>query len=564
VNNATANPDNTVIDLAKFHCNVAGNVADMRLLIKTPVSDPQISGSLKGKIDLASISKVYPLEEAQQLNGLFSADISINGRMSSIEKEHYEEFQAEGSLVIANMIYKDADFPQGVEIKEARLLFSPKYLDLANFDMKIGKNDMKANGKVTNYLAYIFRDELLKGEFKTSSNYFNLNDFLASEEQATPAAAEAEEESSSMEAFEVPANIDFTLSSVFGQLIYDNIDMQSVRGNIIIRSQRVTLENLGMETLGGSIILSGYYDAKDIKKPKADFAMTLSNIDVQQSYKTFVTIRRMAPIANYTSGRFSMEMKMNTALDNKLSPIFPSFNGYGKFSANSLSIKGSKLFGKVADELKMERFKELSLQKVAFDYTITNGLIEVKPFDVKMGDINTNIGGSTGLDQSLNYIFKFDIPRASMGNAGNQVASGLVAQANAKGANFSLGERVNIDALVTGTVTDPKVSLGMKGMLDNALEDLKQKAKQAIDEKLTQVKDKAKEEIDKAKAEAERLKKEAEEKAKAGMDAAKTKAEAEAAALKKKAEEEAAAAKKKAEDEAKKKAEEELKKKFKR
>jgi hypothetical protein len=564
VNNATAQPDNTVIDLAAFHCNIAGNVADMRMLVKTPVSDPQISGSLKGKIDLASISKVYPMEGMQDLSGLFDANVTMEGRMSSIEKEEYDRFKAEGSLIITNMLYKDSAFPKGIAVKEAKLLFSPQHLDLTNFDLKIGKNDFQASGKVNNYMAYFFKDELLKGSFKTSSTYFNLNDFLASDETPAPATSETDEPASAMQAFEVPGNIDFSLSSVFGQLIYDNLDLLSVRGNILIRDKRISLENLGMETLGGSILMSGYYDSKNIRKPLADFSLGLTNIDVQQSYKTFVTVRKLAPIAKHTSGKFSLDMKMNTLLDQHLSPVFSSFNGNGKFQANSLGIKGSTLFGKIADEMKMERFKNLTLQKVLFDFSISNGLIELKPFDLQMGDVTSTISGTTGLDQSLNYLLKFDIPKAAMGSQANQVATGLVAKANAKGGNFSMGERVHIDALVTGTVADPKVSLGMKGMLDNVIDDLKQKAGDKINQAKDELTNKANEELDKAKAEAERLKKEAEEKANAELNKAREKADAEAAALKKKAEAEAAAAKKKAEEEAKKKVQQELKNKFKR
>ena len=564
VNNATANADNTVINLSKFHCNIAGNVADMQLLVKTPVSDPQINGSFKGRIDLASISKVYPLEQAQQLNGLFTADVDIKGKMSSIEKEKYEEFEAKGSLVITNMLYKDSAFPQGVNIKEARLLFSPQHLDLANLDIKTGKNDFKANGKIYNYLAYVFRDELLKGEFNTSSNYFNLNDFLANDESPKTEQTQTEEPSSSLQTVEVPANIDFNLKSSFGKLIYDNLELNRVNGDILVRDQRVTLQNLSMETLGGAIKMNGFYDSKDLRKPIADFALSLANLDVQQSYKAFVTMQKLAPIAKYTQGKFSMDLKMNTLLSKTMSPELSSFNGSGKFMANTLGIKGSNTFGKIAEALKIERFKELTLQKVLFDFTIVNGLIEVKPFDVKVNDINTNISGTTGLDQRINYLMKFDIPSSAMGTQTNQVVGGLVSQANAKGAKFSVGERVNVDALVSGTVTDPKVSLGMKGMLDNTVNDLKQQAKQELDKAKEALTNKANEEIDKAKAEAERLKKEAEEKAKAELNSAKAKADAEAEALKKKAEAEAAAAKKKAEEEAKKKLQQELKNKLKR
>lgn len=124
VKNADGEPDHTITDIKKFHMEMAGNPVDIAMHIETPVSDPNIAGSIMGRINLASVKDIVPME-GSELNGNITADLKMKGRMSSIEKEKYDEFQAEGQLIIMDMNYKTKDLPYAMMIKSMTLSFSP-------------------------------------------------------------------------------------------------------------------------------------------------------------------------------------------------------------------------------------------------------------------------------------------------------------------------------------------------------------------------------------------------------------------------------------------------------
>ena len=100
VDNPTGVPDATAIDVPKMHLEMAGNPVDVVLSVRTPVSDPQIAGKIKGVFNLADVAKIYPLEKGTTMSGMVKADVSLNGRLSSIEKEKYDEFKANGNIMI--------------------------------------------------------------------------------------------------------------------------------------------------------------------------------------------------------------------------------------------------------------------------------------------------------------------------------------------------------------------------------------------------------------------------------------------------------------------------------
>mgnify|MGYP003406871818 CR=1 FL=1 len=68
IKNKDGVPDHTLIDINKFHVEMAENPVDMRMHIATPVSDPTIDGEIKGKVVLNSVKEFIPLEADQKLS----------------------------------------------------------------------------------------------------------------------------------------------------------------------------------------------------------------------------------------------------------------------------------------------------------------------------------------------------------------------------------------------------------------------------------------------------------------------------------------------------------------
>ncbi|MFA6923965.1 MAG: AsmA-like C-terminal region-containing protein [Bacteroidales bacterium] len=533
ITNTGDNADNTVINISKFHFEIGNNPVDIRMDIKTPVSDPQINGIIKGKMNLAEVKDFYPLEKEQELTGVVTADISLNGKLSSIEKKKYEDFKANGKINVSNLKYKSKDFTQSAAISEMELLFSPQFVELTSCNIKIGKSDLKAKGRIDNLLSYIFKKDVLKGTFQSSSNLMDLNEFMQPSKEETVASKPKSDASSSLTIIEVPENIDFVANATFGKIIYDNMEMTNVDGVLKIKDKQVTLENLKMNMLDGRLAVNGFYNTKDKNKPLVDFNLDIKDFDIQKSAKTFITMQKLVPIAKSCYGKFSTKMKLNTALDSKMMPIINTINGEGLLNTTKISVQDFAPLTKIGDALKMEKLKKLSLDKINFSFNFINGKIIVKPFDFTFEKIKGKIGGSNSFDQTIDYVANLEIPRSEFGGAANGVLNNLTSQANSKGANFKVGDIVKVDALIGGTVTKPTIKLGMKGTMNNVIEDAKNKVKDEINKKKNEAENKVKEEVnknkkeleDKAKAEQERLKKEADDKVKAEQEKIKKEAD---------------------------------------
>ena len=131
VKNPGGSVDNTVVNLKKFHVELADNPIDMRMLVKTPVSDADIDGNIKMDIDLASLADVMPTENGEEYKGKVSADINLKGKVSTLEAEDYENFDANGSMILEGIVYNDPSLGYPVLLNMADFQFTPQAIEMA-------------------------------------------------------------------------------------------------------------------------------------------------------------------------------------------------------------------------------------------------------------------------------------------------------------------------------------------------------------------------------------------------------------------------------------------------
>ncbi|REJ83511.1 MAG: membrane assembly protein AsmA [Bacteroidetes bacterium] len=530
IQNPDGNPDKTVINLSKMHVELDGDPFDARLLLKTPISDPELDAFVKGKVDLSKIQKLVPLEQGTKLSGLFTADLSANGRMSSIEKKQYESFNAAGNLRVQNLEFSSAELKSPFLISNLQLSFNPRNVILSDLQAKSGSSDFSMNGSLDNFIAYALKGDVLRGGLNLNSARLNLNEFMDEGEGST---ADTDTVTAMLE---VPGNVDFTLNASIGTLIYQDVNIFNVKGSLTVKDEMIRMSNLVMQLLDGSMNMSGSYSSKDKKNPKFDFDLGIRDFDIQKTVNFFPTVGKLAPLAKSCSGKYSAAMTVNGNLDQSMSPVMNSLNGGGKLTTGTIVVQNFPAFSKIADVLKMPSWKTLNIPPVNPSFKFMNGRVYVDPVDVSINGMKGKVAGSNGFDQTIDYTMAMEIPRSAFGGAANAVLNNMVSQANAKGTNISLGENVPVNLLVGGTVSDPKVSTDLRQQGANVMEDIKAKAREEIGRRKEEAEARAREEAeklkkeaaskieaekDKAAAEAERIKKEAEAKAKAVADSIK-------------------------------------------
>lgn len=465
VQNPGGNLDLTTIHIQPLSFRLAENPFSLTAKIKTPISDPDFHVEAKGMLNLGMIKQVYPLGE-MELNGTINANLQMAGRLSYIEQEQYDRVQASGTIGLTGMKLKVKDMPD-VDIKKALLTFTPQYLQLSETTVNIGKNDLTADSRFENYIGYALKGTTLKGNLNIRSNYLNLNDFMtpSAENTSSPSGSATVSDSVSTAAtgiFEVPRNIDFLMDANLKQVLLDKMTFNQMNGELIVKNGKVDMKNLAMNTMGGNVTMNGYYSTANAKKPEMNAGFKLSGINFAQAYKELDMVQKLAPIFESLKGNFSGNINVNTDLDATMSPVLNTMQGNGSLSTHDLSLSGVKAIDQIADAIKQPSLKEMKVKDMTLDFTIKEGRVETKPFDIKLGDYALNLSGSTGLDQTIDYSGKVKLPTSA----------------------GSLAKLTTIDLKIGGSFTSPKVSIDTKSMANQAIEAVADEAISKLGEKL--------------------------------------------------------------------------------
>ena len=212
----------------------------------------------------------------------------------------------------------------------------------------------------------------------------------------------------------------------------------------------------------------------------------------------------LAPVAEIMEGSFSSNFKFKGELGKDLSPELSTLSGKGILNIVNAAIKGSesKVISGITQVSKLSnQSTNVSLTNVILIPEIENGRVFVQPFNVSFGENNALIAGSNGLDGSLDYNVKLDVPQDIIKTAGS-----LLSSISGQEINMN-SEDVKLNLKVGGNYKNPKISIlgaevgenkqAAEEALKAAVEAEKEKAMEEAEKLLEAQKEKAPEEVQK-------------------------------------------------------------------
>lgn len=503
------NMDRTTVDVPKFHLELANNPFDITFSLKTPMSDPDFRGSMNGTINLKALSQAVPMDSID-LSGIINASLYLEGKMSMIEKERYQDFTAKGNMKINDMLVAMTGYPE-VNIKSAMFEFTPAYAAMTDANLKVGsKSDFLLSGRLENYIPYMFSNQTIKGNFSMRSKLIDASDIMS--KMASDSAEVAD--TSSLSLIRVPENINFDFDALIDDFSYENIKARNVKGHILVNNGVISIRDAGMNILDGTVNMTADYDTRDSLKPSVKASFKVNTISIKNAFTTFNTVQKLAPAAKGIDGKISGNLEYSSLLGMDMMPVIKSINGSGKIQSDQLTLLESKTFDKMKDVLKLGNKYSNTFRDVNISFRMADGRVYVSPFDIKTGNLKMNISGDQGLDQTINYVVKTEIPRSDLGSSVNSLIENLSAQAASYGVTYKPSDVIKVSLKVGGTFTDPKVSPFFGNSSADNQGGIKETAKETIKQTVSNAVDDGKA---KARAEAEaqgaRLVKEAEDKA---------------------------------------------------
>jgi len=474
--NETGLMNDTFVDLDKLSFAIDQDVFNASAHIKNLTENQNITATLKGVINLANVSKAYPVKLEKPLNGILRADVKMAFDMKSVETSQYQNIKNSGNINVTGFNYSGPEMAKPVTVSVADLSFNPSKINLNKLQAKTGKSDINVSGSLDNFYGFLFKNQILKGNFNLNSSFFAVADFMA------PTTTTNDEGKKTTEQVKIPSFLDCTLTAKATTVIYDNLNLKNVAGTLIIRDQAVNLKGLTMAVFGGKIGVNGMVSTKN-KVPTFDLDLGLSAVDISQTFSMLNTLKTIAPVADVINGKMNSTISLNGFLTQDMIPDVKSISGdlMGNILQGSLNKNKSVLLTELDNKAAFLDLKDINLKDVKAVLSFKNGKVAVKPFTLKHKDISIQIVGSHRFNQNMDYNLKFDVPVKYLGNDVNKLLA-KITPADAKKI-----ESVPVNAMLAGNFKSPKVTTDVQQASKNVASQLIQLQKEKLVQKGTGV-----------------------------------------------------------------------------
>jgi len=475
VQNTSGNLAETIIIVNDFGMVLDGEKLTADLTLQN-LDDYTWDLKAMGGVDLEKITKIFPLE-GMTLAGKVKANIETKGKYSDVEASRYDRLPTSGTASLKDFKFNSKDLPYSITVSQSEAVFDPKKVELKNTVGTVGKSDFTITGAINNYMGYLFNpNETIKGTVNFNATLLDLNEFMTDTDEAATST-----DTTSYGVIPVPENIDFLLRSNIKTVKMMDFVISNAVGDIVVKDGVANLNGIKFNMLGGAFLVSGSYNTKDIKHPLYDFGLKIDNLSIQQAANSFSIVQTYAPIAGLVTGNFGTDFKISGELGQDMLPKMNTVNAGGLIKIAQAALTQSNLVSNITSLTKLDDANQVTLKDVIMSATIKEGLLSVKPFNVKFGSYVTNVSGSTGLDGSINYLLKMNVPAGKLGSQ----LQGFINQNT--GSTNSTSE-IPVTIGLGGTYKDPKTSLMTQEQQQQAKEAVtaaaEEKGKQAIDDVL--------------------------------------------------------------------------------
>ncbi|CAI8353750.1 MAG: Uncharacterised protein [Polaribacter sejongensis] len=464
--NKTGNIKDTYIAVNKLNFKIDEDIFSANGSVRNITTNPNINLAAKGTINLANIGKVYPAPLKEELTGVLNIDITTDFDFNAVKKGNYQKIKNAGEITIHDFKYDSKEVAQPFFINKAGVLFNSNSIKLNKFEAKTGTSDLSITGDLENFYGFIFKEEVLKGNFILNANNLKVADFIG-EEISTD-----NKESSRLK---IPPFLEVKFTANAKKVVYDDMHLSNVFGTVFIQDETVILKNLKSDVFGGNIAFNGTISTKETTS-KFKMDLNLKKINIGESFGSLEMLKPIAPIGKTIEGKMNSTLTVSGALNEDMTPNLKSISGdlLGQLIDTKIKASNSKMLTTLSDKVPFLNVNKLNLQEATGLFSFENGQVNVKPIQLNYEDIGMQISGKHGFDQTMDYDIIFDVPVKYLGTD----VTNLIAKLSSKDA--ASVKSIPVKGTLTGSFGSPNFSSNMKNATATLVKDLVKKQKNSL------------------------------------------------------------------------------------
>lgn len=415
VNGYTEKQERNYFELEKFSATVAEGHIDGRLRI-TGFNDPEINASANADIELADLQRFLAVDTIESIAGKLKLNASFKGRIKDPKTYLADDF--DNAKTTGQMTVKDASLRLknnnlSFDSLDAYFVFNNNDIDINNFSGNISGNDFVLRGAFRNVLAWLFLDDQqLTVDASFRSHSINLKPFLKDKSEASAKNTEYQ--------LRFSPHVNFNLDSEIGYLKFNTFEAANIKGTLKLKDRRFTADPVTMETMGGTVKISGMVDGTKEENLAITCDAEIKKVSVTKMFtqlgnfgQDYLTSEHLRGIA---SGNIQMAALCSPGLEIDLEKLYARSHfviesgelvRFGPLKEIPVYIrKDPTLFFLKVDELE-KRLDHIKFARLENNIEIRDQLITIPKMTIKSTalDMDMEFSGTHAFNGNIDYRF---------------------------------------------------------------------------------------------------------------------------------------------------------------
>ena len=344
-----------------------------------------------------------------------SNSLKVNASVSEnkVKTDFLNHWNPSADFVLGTALLKVDGIDELIRISNIDFLFNSHELDFKRSTFRIGQSDMSMQGSVVGIKEWIEdHKNLMKGELQVSSEFLDINEIMdltsglgRTDENgaSTGSATESQPENKEDNPFMVPEGIDFNFVLNTQRALYDNFDMNNLKGTMTVKDGTLLLREIGFTNKAAEMQLTAMYQSP--RKNNLFLAMDfhLLRVQINDLLTMIPYIDTLVPMLKTFDGQAEFHIGAETNLKSNYEPKISTLRAAADIEGKNLTVNDKFTFTKITDMLDISTNGSYRVDSLDVQLTAFKNEIDLWPSQIAIGKYKVTVDGRMTLDRNGEY-----------------------------------------------------------------------------------------------------------------------------------------------------------------
>lgn len=320
-------------------------------------------------------------------------------------------------------------FPIRNRISTIDIRFNNDTVNLSDVTLLAGKSDITVSGLLTNVRRALTEktDNNLKGNLSVTSDLIDVNELSST--VFTGASYESDKRhgkkrqiharddkalASSLDALSkegagksapvlVPVNVDAKLQLKAKNMLYSDMVMKNVGGEILVYDGGVNLHDLKATSDVGGLSLTALYSAPKAADMHFAFGLEAKDFNVGKLAKLIPALDSITPLLHDFSGLLGADIAATCCIDTGMNIVLPSLNAAVRITGDNLAFIDPEKYRTLGKWLGFKDKADNTIHHLNVEITVDDGILRVYPFAFNIDRYRLGVYGYNNMDMDFYY-----------------------------------------------------------------------------------------------------------------------------------------------------------------